>query len=65
MAGIANQDAVMLPTHEPAGGSDSVDVLQGKKKSGCEVVGEVADDALCLVQLDGMSTNCIITPGVS
>ena len=54
VAGFANHDAVMLSTHEPACGCDSVKVVQGEREADCDVVGEVADNALRLVQLDGM-----------
>ena len=33
VAGIANQDVVMLSTDEPAGHSDGVDVLEGERES--------------------------------
>ena len=53
MAGIADQEAVMFSTHQPAGGSDGVGVLEGEREAGCEVVGGVADEALYMVQFDG------------
>ena len=53
VSGVANRDAVILSMDEQAGHSDGVDVLEGGREADCEVVGELADDALHLVQLDG------------
>ena len=61
MAGVANQGAVMLSTDEPAGCSDGVDVLEGEREAGCEVARGLADDALHLVQLDGMLHQLILS----
>ena len=53
VAGFANHNAVMLSTHEPAGGCAGVEVVQGEREADCDIVGKVADDALCLVLFDG------------
>ena len=53
VAGFAIRDAVIWSTDEQAGHSDDVYVPEGGREADCEVVGELADDALHLVQLDG------------
>ena len=53
VTGVANQDAVMWSTDEPAGRSDGFDVLDGERQAGCEAVGRLACGALYHFQLDG------------